>query len=65
VFAPEILQQLKDKVLMSKLVFMKKCYVYSYDMTCYELSSGCLPFEDYEDQLGEGYNLLLEGHRLE
>jgi hypothetical protein len=50
---------------MSKLVFMKKCYVYSYDMTCYELSSGCLPFEDYEDQLGEGYNLLLEGHRLE
>lgn len=45
---PEILQQLKDKVPTSELVFTNKCDVYSYGMTCYEVVGGRIPFEDYE-----------------
>lgn len=63
--APEILQQLKDKVPTTELVFTEKCDVYSYGMTCYELVSGRIPFEDYECRPREGRELVLKGKRPE
>jgi serine/threonine protein kinase len=63
--APEILRQLKNKVLTSELVFTEKCDVYSYGMTCYELVSGHVPFEDYECRPQEGRDLVLKGKRPE
>ncbi|KAG0559221.1 hypothetical protein KC19_10G088400 [Ceratodon purpureus] len=58
--APEILQQYREKV--SKVVFTKKCDVYSFGMTCYELISGCLPFEDHPSN---DYDMVLNGSRPE
>lgn len=31
---------------MSKVVFTTKADVYSFGMTCYEIVTGCIPFED-------------------
>ncbi|KAG0603352.1 hypothetical protein M758_10G087000 [Ceratodon purpureus] len=58
--APEILQQLKNKV--SKVVFTNKCDVYSFGMTCYELISGRLPFEDHRSS---DYDMVLNDCRPE
>lgn len=60
---PEILQQLKDRVSMSNLKFTEKCDVYNYSMTCYELTTGRLPFEDHS--FNKGYDLILIGERPE
>ena len=50
---------------MSDLVFTEKCDVYGYGMVCYELVSGRIPFEDYEDRHTEGRELALNGNRPE
>lgn len=62
--APEILQQLKDGVPKSKIVFTKKSDVYSYGMTCFETVTGCIPFENYiRVRFTEGCDLVLNGER--
>jgi len=56
--APEILQQLKDRV--SKVVFTSKADVYSFGMTCYEIVTGCIPFENLSLQ---NYDHILSGNQ--
>lgn len=60
--APEILQQLKDGISGSNLRFTSKVDVYSYGMTCYEIVTGHMPFEDLPAQ---DYDYVLNGHRPE
>jgi serine/threonine protein kinase len=60
--APEILQQLKDGMSGSNLSFTSKVDVYSYGMTCYEIVTGHMPFEDRPAQ---NYDYVLNGHRPE
>ena len=43
--APEVLAALKGGYLSPK-VYTKQADVYSYAMTCYEILTGCIPFED-------------------
>ncbi|KAG0603353.1 hypothetical protein M758_10G087100 [Ceratodon purpureus] len=57
---PEILLQLMNRV--SKVVFTEKCDVYSFGMTCYEIISGRLPFEDHRSS---DYDMVLNGCRPE
>lgn len=56
----EILQQLMNRVPMSKMVFTKKCHIYNYGVTCNELVSGHLPFEGH---LFSNYNTVLNRGR--
>lgn len=58
--SPEILQQLKNRVPNSEVVISKMSDVYSYGMTCYELLTGCTPFEAHPVM---DYDLVLQGHR--
>ncbi|KAG0587267.1 hypothetical protein KC19_2G153100 [Ceratodon purpureus] len=45
--APEILQACKDGVVYAKIeLFSKEVDIYSYGMTCYEVLSGKLPFQE-------------------
>jgi serine/threonine protein kinase len=44
--APEVLLALKNRSLGPE-TWTKKCDVYSYAMTCYELMTGRIPFEDH------------------
>ncbi|XP_024387103.1 uncharacterized protein [Physcomitrium patens] len=45
--APEILEVLKDHGnLHDQQIFTQQVDVYSYAMTCYEILTGCIPFED-------------------
>lgn len=49
--APEILlvlkQQRNDHV-NAKLAFTQEADVYSFAMTCYEILTGCIPFEEIQ-----------------
>ena len=57
--APEILQQLKVRIPSSELVISKMSDVYSYGMTCYEILTGCIPFEGSTQDC----DLVLQGNR--
>lgn len=56
--APKILQQLKNGVSTSNLKFTTKADVFSYGMTCYEIVTGCIPFEGISWQ---NYDHVLSG----
>ncbi|KAG0614539.1 hypothetical protein M758_6G185000 [Ceratodon purpureus] len=59
--APEILLALKTHDIRSHL-FTEKSDVYSFAMTCYEVLTGCIPFES----LGRScYDVVIEGRRPE
>ncbi|KAG0599837.1 hypothetical protein M758_12G182200 [Ceratodon purpureus] len=60
--APEILRQLKNRGLSSKVEFTPQADVYCYGMTCYEIVTGCIPFGD---QSFNKYDLVLSGRRPE
>ena len=46
--APEILQACKDRVVGQREdLFTRKVDIYSYGMTCYEVLTGKLPFQDH------------------
>ncbi|KAG0586774.1 hypothetical protein KC19_2G116000 [Ceratodon purpureus] len=46
--APEILQACKERMASQRVeVFSRAADVYAYGMTCYEVLSGTLPFEDH------------------
>lgn len=57
--APEILQGVKDRKITPNL-FTKEADVYSFAMTCYEMITGKLPFEDLERTT---YDVVLQGER--
>ena len=57
--APEILQGVQNSDIKSRL-FTKKSDVYSYAMTCYEVLTGCIPFEDLD---GNCYDVVIAGKR--
>ncbi|KAG0617898.1 hypothetical protein M758_4G023200 [Ceratodon purpureus] len=56
--APEILQQVKEE--KSRIEFTKEADVYAYAMTCYEILTGCTPFEGRK---GVQYDDVLNGER--
>jgi serine/threonine protein kinase len=58
--APEILQALKNRSLKSHS-FSEKSDVYSYAMTCYEVLSGCIPFEEFGGS--SCHNIVIGGKR--
>ncbi|KAG0617301.1 hypothetical protein M758_5G179700 [Ceratodon purpureus] len=59
--APEILQAVKN-CNVKPHSFTKEVDVYSYAMTCYEVITGHIPFQDLR---GECYNVVIEGRRPE
>jgi serine/threonine protein kinase len=60
--ALEIFQQLKIRVPASKIRFSFAADVYSYGMTCYEIITGCIPFEGYPTG---AFDAVLNGKRPE
>lgn len=44
--APEILAAVKDQNCCNSSMFTDKADVYSFAMTCYEILTGCVPFEN-------------------
>jgi len=58
--APEVLLALKNRSGAAAEACTQKADVYSFGMTCYEVLTGCLPFEG---ELMTNYDLVLSGHR--
>ncbi len=58
--APEVLQQLRRDV--TPMILTEKADVYSYAMLCYEILTGCIPFEDHRQSDSD---LVLSGTRPE
>lgn len=59
--SPEMLQAVKEHNIPSE-IFMKIANVFCFGMTCYEILTGRIPFED----LGRSnYDVVLQGHRPE
>ena len=62
--APEILEAVKTRTLQTTAnVFTPKSDVYSYAMTCYEIFTGFIPFEDIEDKGRTSIDDVLQGRR--
>lgn len=59
--APEVLVAVMDGNL-DPSVFTEEVDVYSFAMTCYEILTGCIPFEDLHDSY---YDAVLNGRRPE
>ncbi|KAG0616332.1 hypothetical protein M758_5G106200 [Ceratodon purpureus] len=59
--APEILLAVKNHTITPDL-FTEKSDVYSYGMTCYEILTGCIPFEEVSSS---NYDVVLGGARPE
>ena len=57
--APEILQAVKSRNFKPEL-FTKSADVYSYGMTCYEVVTGQIPFEDLR---ASDYDVVIRGER--
>lgn len=57
--APEILLALRNRVVVPT-TFTEKTDVYSYAMTCYEILTGRIPFED---ERSSNYDFFLSGQR--
>jgi hypothetical protein len=60
--APEILQQLKNRIPTSRIRFSFAADIYSYGMTCYEIITGRIPFEGHSST---EYDVVLNGERPE
>lgn len=58
--APEVLLAAKNKVHSSPEVWTEKVDVYSYAMTCYEVLTGCIPFEE---RAPNDYDGVIDGER--
>ncbi|KAG0562292.1 hypothetical protein KC19_9G134400 [Ceratodon purpureus] len=58
--APEILDQLQKGVRSDKLVFTKEVDMYSFGMLCYEVITGCIPFDGRPQN---DYSIVLSGGR--
>lgn len=57
--APEIFEQLKNQVGSAMMQFTKACDVYNFGMVCYELITGCIPFEGHSIR---DYDFILNGN---
>jgi serine/threonine protein kinase len=58
--APEILEQIQRGVPSCELVFTEKADIYSFGMMCYEIITGCIPFEGHPQN---DYNIIYEDYR--
>ncbi|KAG0598490.1 hypothetical protein M758_12G078600 [Ceratodon purpureus] len=58
--APEILEQLQKRVPSCDMVFTKEADIYSFGMMCYEVVTGCIPFEGHPQN---DYSIVLRGER--
>ncbi|KAG0582101.1 hypothetical protein KC19_3G034400 [Ceratodon purpureus] len=58
--APEILEQLQKGVCGCDMVFTKKADIYSFGMMCYEVVTGCIPFEGHPHN---DYSIVISGER--
>ncbi|KAG0554242.1 hypothetical protein KC19_12G076000 [Ceratodon purpureus] len=58
--APEILERLQKRVRSCDMVFTKEADIYSFGMMCYELVTGCIPFEGHPQN---DYSIVLRGER--
>ncbi|KAG0586129.1 hypothetical protein KC19_2G066600 [Ceratodon purpureus] len=58
--APEILMQIQSRLPSEKVVFTKEADIYNFGMLCYEIITGCLPFENMSRT---DYSIVIRGER--